>query len=111
MQISTPSHDRENMRRLMEQLYPICRSITGLGVRRTLAIIREQLPLTIHEVASGTPVLDWVVPKEWNIHDAYVANTGGERVIDFRRHSLHVMSYSRPIRAQLSLDELREHLF
>jgi len=111
MQISTPGHDRETMRQLMEQLYPICRSITGGGVRRSLAIIREQLPLVIHEVASGTRVLDWVVPKEWNIRDAYVANARGERVIDFRKHTLHVMSYSRPIRAQLSLNELRGHLF
>jgi aminopeptidase-like protein len=99
------------MRRLMEQLYPICRSITGLGVRQTLAIIREQLPLVIHEVPSGTQVLDWVVPKEWNIHDAYVANVHGKRIIDFRKNNLHVMSYSRPIRAQLSLSDLRAHLF
>jgi aminopeptidase-like protein len=99
------------MRTLMQQLYPICRSITGHGVRRSLACIRESIPIEMHEVPSGTRVLDWVVPKEWNIEDAYVANRQGERIIDFRKHSLHVMSYSRPIRAQLSLNDLREHLF
>ena len=111
MPASAPGHDREQMRRLMEQLYPICRSITGHGVRQTLAAIRESLPLEIHEVPSGTRVLDWVVPKEWNIQDAYVANLRGERIIDFRMHNLHVMSYSRPVRVQMSLDELRPHLF
>jgi aminopeptidase-like protein len=99
------------MRILMRQLYPICRSITGHGVRRTLACIRESVPIEIHEVPSGPRVLDWVVPKEWNIKDAYVANMRGERIIDFRKHNLHVMSYSRPVRARLSLAELRPHLF
>lgn len=98
------------MHRLIERLYPICRSITGDGVRRTLDVIREQIPLAVHEVPSGTPVLDWTVPKEWNIRDAYVKDASGRRVIDFRRSNLHVLSYSVPVRCTLSLAELRPHL-
>lgn len=96
---------------LIARLYPICRSITGNGVRETLAIIAEQIPLQRHEVPSDTPVFDWTVPPEWNIRDAYVKNRHGERVIDFRRSNLHVLNYSVPVRARLSLAELRPHLF
>lgn len=95
---------------LVRELYPICRSITGNGVRETLAILARRLPLQIVEVPSGTPVLDWTVPREWNIRDAWVANEAGERVIDFRTHNLRVVNYSTPIRAKLSLEELRPHL-
>ena len=92
-------------------LYPICRSITGDGVRETLSRLSHIVPLTIHEVPSGTAVFDWVVPKEWNIHDAYVKDARGERVIDFRHSNLHVLNYSKPIREVMSLTELRPHLF
>lgn len=95
---------------LIERLYPICRSITGDGVRATLAILGEIIDLTVHEVPSGTKVLDWTVPSEWNIRDAYVANAEGERVIDFRRSNLHVVNYSVPVRTRMTLDELRPHL-
>ena len=98
------------MHALAERLFPICRSITGDGVRETLGILSRSIPLQVHEVASGTPVFDWVVPKEWNIADAYVANSRGERVIDFRRHNLHVLQYSVPVRARMTLDALRPHL-
>ena len=101
----------EEMYRLIEDLYPICRSITGDGVRQTLRILGEHIPLEVHEVVSGTPVFDWVVPKEWNIRDAYVKNAAGERVIDFREHNLHVLNYSVPVKKTVSLAELREHLF
>ncbi len=70
---------------LVERLYPICRSITGDGVRQTLDIIGEHIALERHEVPTGTAVLDWTIPQEWNIRDAYVATPSGERVIDFRR--------------------------
>jgi aminopeptidase-like protein len=95
---------------LLARLYPICRSITGDGVRETLAILQESIPLELHEVPSGTPVLDWVVPKEWNIRDAYVKNSRGERVIDFKKSNLHVVGYSVPVSRRMSLAELKPKL-
>jgi aminopeptidase-like protein len=97
--------------RVVSELYPICRSITGNGVRQSLGILKQQVDLTLHEVPSGTKVFDWVVPKEWNIRDAYIKNSKGERVVDFRRSSLHVLNYSVPVRKTMSLAELRPHLF
>jgi aminopeptidase-like protein len=98
------------MHALAADLFPMCRSITGNGVRATLARVSEQVALEVHEVPSGTPVFDWLVPKEWNVADAYVANSRGERVIDFTRHNLHVVQYSVPVRTRLPLEELRAHL-
>jgi len=95
---------------LVARLYPICRSITGEGVRETLRILAEQIQLEMSEVPTGTNVFDWTVPNEWNIRDAYVKNASGERIIDFRRSNLHVVNYSVPVRARLSLMELKEHL-
>jgi aminopeptidase-like protein len=91
-------------------LYPICRSITGNGIRQTLAMIQDRIPLRIHEVPTGTHVFDWAVPKEWNIRDAYIKASDGKRVIDFQRHNLHVMNYSHPVHATLSLSEIKPHL-
>ncbi len=93
------------------ELYPICRSITGAGTRATLDAISRIVPLERVEVPTGTKVFDWDVPREWNIRDAWIKNAAGEKVVDFQRHNLHVMSYSTPIRARLSLAELRPHLF
>jgi aminopeptidase-like protein len=93
------------------ELYPICRSITGEGIRRTLGLIQKQIPLQINEVPSGTPVFDWAIPKEWNIRDAYVRIPGGERIIDFRKHNLHVVNYSTPVRATIPFTELRQRLY
>jgi len=93
------------------ELYPVCRSITGDGVRETLRRLQRQIALTVHEVPSGTEVFDWTVPREWNIRDAYVKNAQGDRVIDFRRSNLHVVNYSVPVRERMSLEELRPHLF
>ncbi|MFG1705596.1 DUF4910 domain-containing protein [Nonomuraea sp. M3C6] len=98
------------MHALVERLYPICRSITGDGVRRTLEIVGEHLPLTVTEVPTGTEVLDWNVPKEWNIRDAYVKDPSGRRVIDFRESNLHVVGYSVPVSGTYSLEELRPRL-
>lgn len=109
-QATAPEATAESLSALVRELYPICRSITGHGVRQTLAILARELPLEVREVASGTRVLDWTVPREWNIRDAYIANERGERVVDFRQHNLHVVNYSTPIRATMSLDELRPHL-
>ncbi len=97
------------MHGLMTELFPICRSITGAGVRDTLRIVSDRVPLEIHEVPSGTAALDWTVPDEWNIDDAYVARDG-KRIVDFRQSNLHVVSYSEPVRRTMSLDELRPHL-
>ncbi|HWI79333.1 MAG TPA: DUF4910 domain-containing protein [Ramlibacter sp.] len=98
------------MHELLSELYPICRSITGNGVRLTLERLRQVIPLEIHEVPTGTAVFDWTVPREWNIRDAYVKNARGERVVDFRRHNLHVVSYSVPVQTTMSLAELRPRL-
>ncbi len=95
---------------LMRDIYPICRSITGAGVRETLAHVARRVPLECFEVPSGTAVFDWEVPREWNIRDAYIADSQGRRVVDFRRHNLHVVGYSVPVRAQMTLNELRPHL-
>jgi len=96
---------------LIAELYPICRSITGDGFRQTMEILRRHVPLKIHEVPSGTRVFDWTVPKEWNIRDAYVKNSRGEKIIDFQKSNLHVLNYSIPVNRIVSLEDLKEHLF
>jgi aminopeptidase-like protein len=103
----------EELYKLVAELYPICRSITGDGVRRTLEIVDRELGggLEVHEVPTGTQVLDWTVPREWNVRDAWVADATGRRVIDFQASNLHLVSYSTPVRATLPLAELKEHLF
>ncbi len=95
---------------LIRELYPICRSITGEGLRRTLRLIQRQIPVCLSEVPTNTRVFDWTVPKEWNIRDAWVKNSRGERVIDFQRSNLHVVNYSTPVRQKMSLAELKPHL-
>jgi aminopeptidase-like protein/NADP-dependent 3-hydroxy acid dehydrogenase YdfG len=95
---------------LMTRLFPLCRSLTGDGVRRTFDLIEEEIEISRTEIPSGTQLFDWVVPDEWNIRDAYIADADGNRVVDFRRSTLHVVSYSEPVRTTLSLDALRERL-
>lgn len=99
------------MHALATELYPITRSITGDGVRRTLGRLQDEIPLRIEEVASGTPALDWTIPDEWNIRDAWITGPDGEPVVALEDSNLHVMSYSEPVRATLSLDQLRAHVF
>jgi aminopeptidase-like protein len=103
----------EELCKLVAELYPICRSITGDGVRRTLEIVDRELGggLEVTEVPTGTPVLDWTVPREWNVRDAWVADPSGRKVIDFQASNLHLVSYSVPVRATVPLAELSEHLF
>lgn len=96
---------------LIQDLYPICRSITGDGVRETLRILQQYIPLTIREVPTGTKVFDWEVPREWNIRDAYVKDPKGDKVIDFQQSNLHVLNYSVPVRGTFDLDTLKSHLF
>ncbi|GAH63438.1 unnamed protein product, partial [marine sediment metagenome] len=96
---------------LIERLYPICRSITGNGARETLEIIKEHIPIEFHEIPTGTKVFDWTVPKEWNIKDAYIKNSKGEKILDFKNSNLHILSYSTPAHKKMALAELKEHLF
>lgn len=100
----------EELHRFATELYPICRSITGNGVRQTLGMIQKQIALQTFEVPSGTQVFDWTVPKEWNIRDAYIKRAG-QRVVDFQKNNLHVLNYSTPVRATMPLSELKPHLF
>jgi aminopeptidase-like protein len=99
-----------DMHAFMTELFPICRSISGEGLRRTLRMIEERVPIEIHEVVTGSTAFDWTVPNEWNIRDAYIMDGTGRRLVDFRSSNLHVMSYSRPVRARMTLGELRPHL-
>lgn len=92
------------------ELYPLCRSITGDGIRRTLALIQNRIALHIVEVPTGTTVFDWTIPKEWNIRDAYIKGSDGKRVVDFRQCNLHVMNYSTPVHATMPLSALKPHL-
>jgi aminopeptidase-like protein len=111
LQAGTGSHEAAAAAmELIRQMYPICRSITGDGVRHTLDLVEEAIPLRRTEVPSGTPVFDWEIPREWNIRDAWIAEPGGRRVVDFREHNLHVVNYSVPVRRTMSLDELQPHL-
>jgi aminopeptidase-like protein len=96
---------------LLKKLFPINRSITGNGVRETLKIIQEKIPIKIHEVPTGTKAFDWTVPKEWNINDAYVIDAVGNKVIDFKENNLHIVGYSIPVDKTMTLTELEEHLF
>ncbi len=95
---------------LMADLYPICRSITGEGFRQTLRILQDAIPLNIIEVPSRTSVFDWNVPREWNIHDAFIKDSSGRKIVDFQKSNLHVMSYSVPVRRKMTLQELKPHL-
>jgi aminopeptidase-like protein len=96
---------------LAADIYPICRSITGGGVRTTLDRLAGHIDLEVHEVPTGTPVFDWTIPREWNIRDAYIKSAAGERVVDFQRNNLHVMNYSAPVHVRLPLEALKEHIF
>lgn len=95
---------------LMTKMYPICRSITGDGVRRTLDLVEQVTPLERTEIPTGTAAFDWEIPREWNIRDAYIADLEGRRLVDFRQHNLHVVSYSAPVNRTMTLDELQPHL-
>lgn len=97
---------------LAKRLYPICRSLTGPGVRETLAILSDHMQgLVIHDVKSGTAAFDWIVPEEWVIRDAYISDENGKKVVDFKNHNLHVLGYSEPVDKILSLDELQKNLY
>lgn len=111
IRIADPSKAGEEMYRLITELYPICRSITGDGVRQTLKILGDVIPLEVNDIPSGTNVFDWTVPREWNINDAYILNAKGEKIVDFNQSNLHVLNYSTPMNKIVSLEELKQHLF
>jgi aminopeptidase-like protein len=96
---------------LIARLYPICRSISGDGVRQSFELLRPFIELDVTEVATGTAAFDWTVPREWNISEAWIADSSGRRIVDFADCNLHVLGYSTPVRARMSLDELRQHVF
>ena len=96
---------------LVATCYPICRSITGDGVRETIERVRDVIPVETHEVPSGTPVFDWEVPDEWNITQAYIKDPQGNTIVDFKRLNLHVLNYSAPVHRRLPLSELKKHIF
>lgn len=99
------------MHRLAKELFPICRSLTGDGVRETLGIIRRELgELSVYEVPTGTQCFDWTIPKEWNINDAYIVTPDGNRICQFSDSTLHVVGYSLPVNKTLTLEELQKHL-
>jgi aminopeptidase-like protein len=101
----------EQMHSVMTELFPICRSITGDGVTQTLNIIKRDIPLSIRKIPTGTKVFDWEVPKEWNINEAYIKNSRGEKIIDFANSNLHVLNYSIPVDQSVTLNALKEHLY
>ena len=111
MNTSDVIHAGEEMYSLANDLYPLCRSITGDGVRRTLQILKNYLPLEIIEVPSGTQVFDWVVPEEWNIREAWIKDKSGRKVVDFMNHNLHLVGYSIPVSCIMKMSDLRHHLF
>lgn len=101
-----------DMYKLCDKMFPYCRSITGDGVRQTLNALREVVPeITVHEVPSGTKAFDWTVPKEWRIRDAWIKNSKGEKILDFKKHNLHVVGYSTPVDKKVDLAELKQYLY
>lgn len=100
----------DEMYALAAEMFPWHRAMTGAGLRQTLERIAQEIPLTIHDVATGTPVLDFQIPEEWGIRDAAVSDLSGERVIDYRRSNLHLMSHSQPVCREMTWRELEPHL-
>lgn len=101
---------QKELEKYFDRLWPICRSITGDGVRETLAILSEIIPLRLHEVPTGTIAFDWQVPKEWYVHDAYIITPDGRKIASFRENNLHLLNYSIGIDKKISFDELLPHL-
>ena len=106
----SPAEIGEDLHGFAAKLFSDLPSITGNGLRQTLEMIKKRIPLETFEVASGTQVFDWIVPKEWNVQDAYIKDRTGRRVVDFQQSNLHLMNYSSPVHATMPLRELKPHL-
>jgi aminopeptidase-like protein len=109
--VPAPSIVGEELVELMRELFPLPRSLTGSGVRDTLAVLGRDVPLEMIETPSGTAIFDWIVPREWNLRAAWIDGPNGERVLDAANSALHVLGYSIPVDAVVPLDELRRHVF
>jgi len=105
-----PNTKSSEIEKYFDRLWPICRSITGDGLRESFEILKEIIPLELHEVESGKEVLDWTVPDEWNIRDAYIITPAGEKIADFKTNNLHVVNYSTPVDREITFEELEPHL-
>lgn len=101
----------KELEQFFDRLFPINRSLTGDGNRESLKILAEIVDLQLNEVPSGTACFDWIVPPEWNVKEAWIKNSAGETIVDFKELNLHLLGYSSPFRGQLSLTELKDHLF
>lgn len=100
------------MMELARRLFPICRSLTGDGVRETLRILSEDVSgMQIFEVPTGTKVFDWTVPKEWRIRDGWIKDSSGRKIVDFNELNLHVVGYSAPVDMVVPLEELKKHIY
>src|ERR1700741_2431862 len=97
---------KNEIEKYFDRLWPICRSITGNGLRESLNIISEIVPLKLTEVPTGTKVFDWEIPKEWNITDAYIICPDGKKICDFKINNLHVINYSIPVDKEIEFEEL-----
>ena len=101
----------KNIFNFSKEIFPICRSLTGAGNRKTLKLIKRKIPkLKIYEIKSGSKVFDWKVPKEWNIKNAYVIGPENKKIIDFQKNNLHIVSYSIPVNKKMSLNKLKKKL-
>ncbi len=101
---------KQELEKYFDRLWPICRSITGNGLRESMKILSEIIPLELTEIPTGTEVYDWTIPKEWNIREAYIITPDGKRIADLSVHNLHVVNYSIPVDREINFDELRKHI-
>ncbi len=102
---------KQELESYFDRLWPICRSLTGNGNRETLKILSEIVDLNISEIPSGTACFDWVVPPEWNAKEAWIKDSHGNIIVDFKNNNLHLLGYSVPFKGRMSLSELKSHLY
>ena len=101
---------KDELEHYFDRLWPICRSISGNGLRESFDILKEVIPLNTYEIPTGAKVFDWTIPKEWNIDDAYIISPDGEKICNFKKNNLHVVNYSIPVDKEVDYDELFKHI-